>query len=108
MENKDSFNKRYVFKLFRVMVTYILCRVVYFLFVYLYTGQLISIKDGFFSILAFSGDTYGWYVDMYFGLYLMIPFFNILWNNLKDVNQKKNFNFCFIFFNCIANFDQYP
>lgn len=44
MENKDSFNKQYVFKLFRVMVTYILCRVVYFLFVYLYTGQLISIK----------------------------------------------------------------
>ena len=40
------------------------------------------------SILDFSADSYAWYIEMYIGLFLIIPFLNILWNNLNDVGRK--------------------
>ncbi len=39
-------------------------------------------------IFDFTADTYAWYVEMYIGLFLLIPFLNIIWNNLEE-NKRK-------------------
>lgn len=40
------------------------------------------------SILDFSAADYSWYIEMYIGLFLLIPFLNVLWNNLTSKRQK--------------------
>ena len=38
----------------------------------------------------FGFNDYTWYMSMYFGLFLMIPFLNLLWKNLPDDKTKKS------------------
>ena len=40
------------------------------------------------AILDFSACRYGWYVEMYIGLFLLIPFLNVLYHGL-DTQKKK-------------------
>jgi len=42
----------------------------------------------FFSIFNFSANTYSWYVNMYIGFALLIPFLNILYHGI-DTKKKK-------------------
>ena len=48
-----------------------------------FPGVLSSIK----SILNFTAVDYAWYVEMYIGLYLMIPFFNLI---IAQIDKKGN------------------
>lgn len=41
------------------------------------------------TILDYSGDWYSWYVEMFIGLFLLIPFLNVLYNNLKNQREKQ-------------------
>ena len=41
-------------------------------------GQEVSLKDGIKGILDYTAAPYAWYVEMYIGLFVMIPFLNIL------------------------------
>jgi surface polysaccharide O-acyltransferase-like enzyme len=41
------------------------------------------------NMINFSGANYAWYVRLYFGLFLLIPFLNIIINNIK--NKKHLF-----------------
>jgi len=39
--------------------------------------------------LGFYGADYAWYVEMYIGLFLIIPFLNLIYNGLESVKQKR-------------------
>lgn len=41
-----------------------------------------------FGILNFTAHGYAWYVEMYIGLFLLIPFLNIVWNALETRNKR--------------------
>lgn len=41
------------------------------------------------SILNFTGANYAWYIEMYIGLFFIIPFLNLIYNNLKNQRQRK-------------------
>ncbi len=43
------------------------------------------------GILSFSGAPYAWYVHMYIGLFLLIPYLNILYANLGSQKSKRFF-----------------
>ena len=47
-----------------------------------------SIPHTITKILSFD-MAYSWYIEMYIGLFLMIPFLNILYNNIKTKKTKK-------------------
>ncbi|MCI8388187.1 MAG: GNAT family N-acetyltransferase [Clostridiales bacterium] len=40
------------------------------------------------SLLNGSGANYAWYIEMYFGLFLLIPFINLIYNNLGSHKAK--------------------
>lgn len=40
------------------------------------------------QILLFKGHRYSWYINLYFGLYLLIPFFNRMYNSLDTKKDK--------------------
>ena len=54
------------------------------------------------SILDFSADSYSWYIEMYIGLFPLIPFLNILWTNLK-IREKKIFIFSLLFLTAVPS-----
>lgn len=40
-----------------------------------------------YEILSFKSIEYSWYVNMYIGLFLLIPFLNLIFNNLKNMKE---------------------
>ncbi len=55
-----------------------------------YIKHNMKLPDALWGILRFNATTpYGWYVEMYLGLYLMIPFLNILYKNIPSRNWKR-------------------
>ena len=43
----------------------------------------------FTGILDFSGANYSWYIEMYIGLFLLVPFLNLIYKNLDGRKQKN-------------------
>ena len=41
------------------------------------------------QFLGFSAAPYAWYIEMYIGLFLLIPFLNLIYNGLKTKGQKQ-------------------
>lgn len=77
---KYTFNAAYLKKPIRLLVIYILCAAVCSI-PKLIKGEIGSI---FIALLEFKAAPYAWYLAMYLGLYLMIPFLNafLLANNV--------------------------
>ena len=48
-----------------------------------------SIKQVILDFFAFTGAPYGWYMEMYIGLFLLIPFLNVMYNGLQTKKQKQ-------------------
>lgn len=41
------------------------------------------------DVLSFTAAPYAWYIEMYIGLFLLIPYLNILYNNIPSKIQKQ-------------------
>ncbi len=48
-----------------------------------------NLLDLLLGIFRFQTNYYSWYVEMYIGLFLLIPFFNILYQNIPDKRKKQ-------------------
>lgn len=67
-------------------------------------GEVKGIKDWIIDILTFRADAYSWYVNMYIGLFLMSPFLNIIFNNLKSKRERQILLVVFLFISAVPNF----
>ena len=85
--NKKTLSTGYFWGLKKVIILYLLSCIPLWIFRLSYLGEPFSIKAIIKSVL--SCDGYSWYVAMYFGLYLLIPFLNLIYNNLEDKKQKQ-------------------
>lgn len=55
----------------------------------IYIGrELPDLKTALLGLLSFTAAPYAWYVEMYIGLYLLIPFVNILYKNIPSQKWK--------------------
>lgn len=87
--NKKELSINYYLKLNKTLVMYLLCSIVYLIFAKFYLHQEINISIFLKNLLSYSGTPYSWYIEMYIGLYLLIPFLNIIFNNLKSKKDIK-------------------
>ena len=86
--NRKELNAKYYHGIIHTLQIYILSTVLCILFERFYLKENISIKYAIFSIL--DGDIgYSWYVEMYIGLFLLIPFLNILYHGLETQKKKQ-------------------
>lgn len=81
-------SKGYYRKLLPVLLVYLLASVVCILVKRFWVGEAMSLLGVFRRILEFSAAPYGWYVEMYIGLFLIMPFLNAGWNALDDGKRK--------------------
>jgi len=77
----------YYRRLGRILMTYLLCSLVCLAFRTFYLGEALTALDWLRGILHFDGAPYGWYVEMYIGLFLLSPFLNAMWNALEERAQ---------------------
>lgn len=86
MRNKEL-SLKYYKKIKRVILLYIIINTLIVLYNHFYLGEAFRLRTLLGDILGFRLG-YSWYVNMYIGLYLLIPFLNIIYNNL-DSKKKK-------------------
>lgn len=87
--NQKELSAKYYKGISRILIVYFLCSIIYSIFAKTYLGQQMSLSIFVEKVLSFKGTTYAWYIEMYVGLYCLIPFLNIIFNNLKDQKQAN-------------------
>lgn len=89
MGNRNFFplNKKYYFRLSKTICPYIIITVFIFLFQIYYLKQRLTFSDALFNLLSY--QQYSWYVNMYIGMYLLIPFLNLIWTNLQSEKEER-------------------
>lgn len=75
--------------LWKTVEIYLLASVVCLLYKKFAQSQDVTIKSAILDILDFKAANYSWYIEMYIGLFLMIPFLNGAYHSLADKRQKQ-------------------
>lgn len=87
MKNK-TISKKYYLGISRVLTIYLLYSLMYSGYNILYLKEPFSIRYIISNLFNFDAG-YAWYIEMYIGLFLLIPFINLIYNNLKSKKQKQ-------------------
>ena len=85
---RKQLEKKYYGRIGKIYLTYVLASLLCILYCVVFQKQEITIKDVVLKILSFSGAPYSWYIEMYLGLFLLIPFLNIVYNTLPSQKWK--------------------
>lgn len=87
--SRKELNARYYLGLIRIVGIYFICSVATMAFEQL-TGRVErSLTEMIGAMLNFNCSDYSWYMLMYFGLFLMIPFLNMAYNGLQTQREKQ-------------------
>lgn len=72
----------------RVIASYLIFSIITILFRKYGLGEEVSWMEWGHQILSFSAIPYGWYIEMWIGLFLLTPFLNILYHHIPNKKQK--------------------
>ena len=86
--SKKELSAKYYLGFIRIALIYLICSVACLLFRWLYLGEELGLRYIFGSVVNFYACGYAWYVMLYFGLFLLIPFLNIIYNSLDSKSKK--------------------
>lgn len=78
----DTPSKKYYCGLFRVLISWLIISVINIFFRIGYYGTEKSLAQWIGDILDFKAANYSWYVEMYIGVFLLLPFINLAFNSL--------------------------
>lgn len=83
-------NARYYSGIRNILLTYFFASGLCYLFDCAHAKEPVKATlNGFIEgLLSFSSAKYSWYIEMYIGLFLLIPFLNIIWNNLPEKKHR--------------------
>ena len=82
---RKKLERGYYPKIGRVLLDYLVISVITYLVLEFHNGY--SLKDLLKGIFSFHTINYAWYIEMYIGLFLLIPFLNILWKELCETHN---------------------
>ena len=85
---KKRLEVSYYGRIGKIVITYILASLACVFYVVVFQKQQMSITNVIEGILDFTAAPYSWYIEMYLGLFLLIPFLNIVYNALSTQKQK--------------------
>ncbi len=75
--------------LLRTVEIYVLVSIADLLFKRFYQGKDVTFVSGLLGIFSYESANYSWYIEMYIGLFLMIPFLNLAYHGLQGQKQKR-------------------
>lgn len=86
---EKKLSKGYYLGVLRVVVAYLLCSGVSVFYRWWRLGEEMSLLHAGRMVLDYSGIATGWYIEMYLGLFLLIPFLNMLWRGAESKGARK-------------------
>ncbi|MGM9541408.1 MAG: acyltransferase [Candidatus Limivicinus sp.] len=86
--HRKTLSRRYYLGLLRILEQYFLCALACMAFEHFYLGRQYGLRDVVSDLLNFRACGYDWYVLLYFGLFLMIPFLNLMYHGCASQRQK--------------------
>ena len=88
LSNRKALSARYYLGLIRILGVYLICGIACLAFEQCSGIAHRSPAEMVSALVNFSCSDYAWYIMMYFGLFLMIPFLNMAYHGLKTQKQK--------------------
>lgn len=95
LQNRKMPTVKYYVNYLHIYIPYLLLGVISLTVGALYTHQSLSARDFVSSLVNFYTCEYSWFVMMYTGLYLLIPFLNAMYHSLETKRQKLLLIFSF-------------
>lgn len=86
LKSDCTLTKKYYHGIVKIYRAYVLASIV--CIIYRKVRQIRGLRYAIVDILDFSTSNYAWYIAMYIGLFLLIPFLNLAYHNL-DTKRKK-------------------
>lgn len=83
-----TLSRGYYGKAGKTVFVYLVCSVICVLF-RVYAERSLAPERALRGILGFTAAPYGWYIEMYLGLFLLVPFLNVLYKNLPTRRAKQ-------------------
>lgn len=84
-----TLSRRYYRGIWKTVEIYVLASIACLLFKKFWLENDVTLRTAVLDILDFDGANYAWYIEMYIGLFLMIPFLNLAYNGLKSKREKQ-------------------
>lgn len=88
LKSNKTISKNHFKSIFHILGVYLTISI----FTLLYRKFILNDGESLYNLIIgifnFTTISYGWYVEMYIGLFLLIPFLNILYHNIPTKNQK--------------------
>ncbi len=85
---KGSVLRDYYRRILPIAYTYIIATALCGVYAWVFLGDEPSILGFVWGLLGFSAAPYSWYVEMYVGLFLLVPFLSMLWDALEKRQRK--------------------
>ncbi len=79
----------YYLGILRILEFYLISSIGCMIFEFMYLDSGLSLKDILSRIINFELDGYAWYVLLYGGLFLMMPFLNMMYHGCAGKRQKQ-------------------
>ena len=93
--SSKKLSPRYYLGILRIMEIYFISTLACILFEALYLHNFMSLRDMAGGLINFEINGYAWYVLLYGGLFLMMPFLNMMYAGCSNKNQKLILIFSF-------------
>lgn len=103
--NQKEPSKKYYLNLIITLLKYILISVICLIVRKFILHDHTTIKHLIIGIFTFETNPYSWYVNMYIGLYILIPSLNIIIKNIKD--NKKLFMFNIVLLSLLTSIPKF-
>lgn len=87
--SKKAVSKKHYFGISKTLLTYFVAGIACIVFNSTYKHTTYTFKSIVLSFFDFTSAQYAWYIEMYIGLFLLIPFLNLIYNNLKTKRHKQ-------------------
>lgn len=85
--HRKQISLRYFVGIKRVLMVYVLCTICILIYKIFGLKEKLSALDMIFNITSY--QQYSWYIEMYIGLFLLIPFLNVLYRSLSGKREKQ-------------------
>ena len=85
LERDKELSGPYYLKLLRVLIPYLIISAICLIY-RVSQGENIGLRKTLLYITGFTADGYSWYVNMYIGLFLLIPLFNLA---VRSMDKKQ-------------------
>lgn len=87
--NQKILTHQYYKGIYKTLSIYLLASIANLIYKNWTLKENFSLSESIKSILNFTAAPYSWYIEMYIGLFLLIPFLNLIFNGLKTKKQSQ-------------------